>query len=87
MDLLKDSMGGSFFLYDGSVTTPNCTEQTKWVVIPNVQGLSEDQFTFFSNKWRSDTAKFGNGNARAIQDINNRRIYMLEWEAISTLSS
>jgi len=55
-----------YFLYDGSLTTPPCTEGVKWVVLEQPIELSKDQITAFS-------AIFPD-NHRPVQPLNNRFI-------------
>jgi len=56
----------SYYSYDGSLTTPPCTEGIKWNVIQDVQPISAAQLAQFTKLW-ADDASFaaGNGNNRA----------------------
>lgn len=62
-----------FWEYDGSFTTPPCTEGIKWNVVKQVQPISKAQLDFFKSKLSGD-ADFanGNGNNRIVQDIEDR---------------
>ena len=56
--------------YDGSLTTPPCSEGVKWYVRKTPTQLSEDQIAAF-------TAIYDNNN-RPVQALNNRTLYLDE---------
>jgi hypothetical protein len=64
-----------FYSYDGSLTTPPCTEGIKWSVLQTVQPISAGQLADYTNLWASklDFAG-GNGNNRAVQPWNYRAV-------------
>jgi carbonic anhydrase len=56
----------NYYLYDGSFTTPPCTEQVKWVILANPVNLSKQQI-----------AQFGaiiHDNNRPLQPLNGRQV-------------
>lgn len=62
-----------FFSYDGSLTTPPCTEGIKWSVLCDVQSISPAQIKLFNDLWM-DNANYaaGKGNNRVVQPLNER---------------
>ena len=68
---LRNFLGGvdmtDYWSYDGSLTTPPCSEGLKWSVIKQVQPISADQLKKFTERM-SDNADFagGNGNNRVV---------------------
>ena len=42
LDLLPQDLQ-SYFVYNGSLTTPHCNETVRWIVFKRIQELSEDQ--------------------------------------------
>lgn len=50
--------------YDGSLTTPGCTEGVKWNVMTRVITMSQDQINRFLEAY--------SGNNRPVQPLNNR---------------
>jgi len=54
----------AYFSYEGSLTTPPCSEDVKWNVLSEPITISEDQITTFQKLYQV--------NARPIQPINGR---------------
>ena len=54
------------YLYNGSLTTPPCTEGVKWFVLKKTIELSEKQLTTFTDIFR--------GNNRPVQILNKRKL-------------
>jgi len=65
-----------YWNYNGSLTTPPCTEGIKWTVIKEVQPISQAQLDKFNALWSgaSDFAE-GKGNNRVVQPLNDRTLY------------
>ena len=57
---------GSFFHYDGSLTTPPCTEDVKWVVFEQPIEMSKEQIEAFQQIFPA--------NHRPVQPLNEREI-------------
>jgi len=55
-----------FWSYNGSLTTPPCTEGVKWTVMRKVQPISQKQF--------EDLTALADNN-RELQPINSRTLY------------
>ena len=77
---LRNFLGGidmtDYWSYDGSLTTPPCSEGLKWSVIKQVQPISAEQLKKFTARM-SDDENFagGNGNNRVVQGLNSRTLY------------
>jgi len=41
-----------FWSYDGSLTTPPCTEGVRWSNLKTVQPISAEQLEMFNNVWK-----------------------------------
>lgn len=56
-----------YWSYDGSLTTPPCTEGLKWSVIKQVQPISKAQLKAFTDRLAGDSSfAGGNGNNRVV---------------------
>lgn len=72
-DELMDELGvlnGRFWFYNGSLTTPPCSETVKWFVMQTLAPVSEAQVTAYEDAVGTDeTARDDNGlNGRAVLD-------------------
>lgn len=68
---------GQFWSYNGSLTTPPCTEGIKWSVLSEIQPISEAQLAYFTSIWKdNDSFASGNGNNRKVQPLNDRELNM-----------
>ena len=64
-----------FYAYDGSLTTPPCTEGIEWRVLMEVQSLSEAQYSYLSAMWENNEYFASNkGNHRRPQPVHDRAI-------------
>lgn len=66
VDLLPSSR--LCYRYDGSLTTPPCSEGVKWLLLKMPVQMSESQINAFRN--------IIDGNARPVQPLNGRQILM-----------
>lgn len=65
-----------YYMYEGSLTTPNCDEIVNWYVMEKAVPISKNDLLFFTGKWKGN-ATFANstaGNNRLINPINGRKI-------------
>ncbi|EFA11790.2 putative carbonic anhydrase 3 isoform X1 [Tribolium castaneum] len=71
-DFLPRDRAG-FYRYEGSLTTPNCTEGVIWTVFTNGLPISSKQLKIFSNL---KTESGGNiiKNYRTLQELNDRKV-------------
>lgn len=71
-----ERMDHSFYLYDGSFTTPPCTEGVKFLVMQEIQYITFSDIAVFQRFWGSNP-RFaqGKGNNRAIQPLNGRQVF------------
>lgn len=66
--LLPDNL--SYYHYDGSLTTPPCSEVVSWYMLQNPLTASEDQIRDFS--------EILDRNFRPLQELNGRTIYRFD---------
>lgn len=75
-DILTD-----FYFYDGSFTTPGCSELVSWIVLDEVKSISPSQLSFFSKMWiNNSTFAKGHGNYRETSPLNGRVVIFSEIE-------
>lgn len=65
----------------GSLTTPNCNEIVNWVVMQEAQMASEAQLMAFERAFSGEN--YMDGNAREVQKVNGRDIYMKDRPAFA----
>ncbi len=67
--LIPDNI--SYYRFDGSLTTPPCTEGVKWIVMRNSITASSEQINQLK-------AAIGQANARPVQPLNQRKIEFIK---------
>lgn len=73
-DFYGDLATGAYY-YEGSLTTPPCTEKVHWVVAKRPLQVSKKTLALFTDKYGTGQAHFPDGNRRPIQATNGREIY------------
>ncbi len=71
---LEDLDMADFWSYDGSLTTPPCTEGIKWSVLQQVQPITSSQLNAYSRMWNTTDYANGIGNNREPQPWNYRAV-------------
>ncbi len=64
-DILPENM--DYYSFDGSLTTPPCTEKVQWLVLKERGKVSQEDTDFFEDH-------FFYANYREIQDLNDRKV-------------
>jgi len=65
-----------FWSFDGSLTTPPCSEGIKWTVFEQIQPISADQLKKFTDLWAGNpNYAEGKGNNRVVQPLNSRTLH------------
>jgi len=65
----------SFFNYNGSLTTPPCTQIVNWFVVSQVIHIPPSQLVAFNNLWKNNpNFAGGRGNNRDLQELNGRTV-------------
>ncbi|KAJ4977600.1 hypothetical protein NE237_008380 [Protea cynaroides] len=68
-------MGGrKYYRYQGSLTTPPCTEGVTWTIIKRVRTISAEQVQLLRNAVHDDSES----NARPLQSLNDRVIELYD---------
>ena len=74
--LLKSIDTEKFYHYEGSLTTPPCTEGLNWFVLHETQPISKEQVEAFTTMWAGNPEfSQGHGNFRVTQPLNGRTVY------------
>lgn len=75
---VRELLGGvgtaQFFSYNGSLTTPDCSEAVTWTVFKNVASFPQSQISKLWNLQDSRQRQLIN-NYRVPQDLNDRQVY------------
>ncbi|XP_025830338.1 carbonic anhydrase 15-like [Agrilus planipennis] len=64
----------SYFMYNGSLTTPPCSEAVTWIVYSNPMPVSEVQLNKFRSMFGHDSHTKLINNFRYVQDIGSREV-------------
>merc|ERR1719357_2160532 len=70
----------AFFRYDGSLTTPDCTEVVTWSLLHQNQVVSEQQLQRLRSLLDSEGLPMGD-NFRPVQPLNGRKIKVTGWKS------
>nr|XP_020476383.1 carbonic anhydrase 4-like [Monopterus albus] len=70
-----------YFRYDGSLTTPNCSEGVVWSLFESTIPLSKEQLASFSQLRFSDGNHMVN-TYRPVQPLNGRQVYYSRGHAV-----
>eukprot|EP00828_Plagiopyla_frontata_P030806 TRINITY_DN4053_c0_g1_i3.p1 TRINITY_DN4053_c0_g1~~TRINITY_DN4053_c0_g1_i3.p1 ORF type:complete len:474 (+),score=110.83 TRINITY_DN4053_c0_g1_i3:311-1732(+) len=64
-----------FFTYLGSITTPPCVENVRWIIVTQPLQISFEEMNSFTDLWKGNTEfAGGNGNNRRQQELYGRDI-------------
>lgn len=79
-DFLDNINWGKYWSYEGSLTTPPCTEGVKYIVVKHVETLSEDQKEHFTKTVSVEDEdgiqqEVESGNARPVQELGDRTVF------------
>jgi len=66
LSCFNQQLSGPYYTYDGSLTTPPCTEGLKWNVMRNIATMSWSQLMAFKTRYLM--------NARPVQPLNGRKV-------------
>lgn len=71
-----------FYNYDGSFTTPPCTEGINWFVVKDVQKISQAQLNSFTRLWANNaTFANGKGNNRVVMPLGKRTLFKTSYDS------
>jgi carbonic anhydrase len=65
----------TFYTYEGSLTTPPCSEIITWVIFPEVQSIGPNQLFAFERALDTDGENVMGRTCRDLQPLNQRTIY------------
>jgi len=67
------------YCYEGSLTTPPCSDGVLWFVCKQIFAASEEQIRFFSGKWAGNPDfAGGKGNNREVQSLGERALVLFK---------
>lgn len=66
----------SFYHYEGSLTTPNCTENVNWVVMTQLEPITSAQLATINSIFSKNC--FEKGNSRKPKSLNGRQIFYFD---------
>lgn len=75
-DLPTEATTGNFYVYEGSLSYPNCDGGYTWIVRQEPIMVPASDLAGIANKYSG--SNFKNGNARDTQPVGSRTIYMLD---------
>lgn len=76
----------SYYTYEGSLTTPPCTENLIWIVSQETLKMNQEDFVKFQSVQGGEGEM--SGNFRKVQSLNRRRVYYYKGSAsLNTISN
>lgn len=85
-DLLPKNID-DFIYYNGSLTTPPCTEGIHWTIFRNVQSITKHQLELFRLLRGQDEDEYLGDNFRPTQPLNNRIVTLYTYQPSSKSSN
>eukprot|EP00091_Calanus_sinicus_P024850 TRINITY_DN9149_c0_g1_i1.p1 TRINITY_DN9149_c0_g1~~TRINITY_DN9149_c0_g1_i1.p1 ORF type:complete len:150 (-),score=22.66 TRINITY_DN9149_c0_g1_i1:36-485(-) len=73
-DFFPIQLDHKYFYYNGSFTTPPCTEEVFWIIFNETETISQDQIDTF-RKLKNFEANPLAGNYRPTQPLNGRKVF------------
>jgi len=64
-----------YWSYDGSLTTPPCSEEVTWNVLKTTQTITAAQLSAFSTVLNANAKTNGTGNNRVVNPLGSRVLY------------
>eukprot|EP01134_Creolimax_fragrantissima_P004125 CFRG4125T1 len=64
------------YMYEGSLTTPPCSEIVSWNIQKKVRNIEVSQAIDFVDRIAQNSRDHYSSNNRAIQDMNGRKVYV-----------
>lgn len=65
----------SFYSYEGSLTTPPCSEIITWIIFPETQMIGPNQLFAFERSLDTDGSAIMDATCRDLQPLNDRLVY------------
>lgn len=65
----------TFYTYEGSLTTPPCSEIITWIIFPEIQKIGPNQLFAFERSLDSDSNSILDITCRDLQPLNQRNVY------------
>ncbi|XP_068124823.1 carbonic anhydrase 4 [Hyperolius riggenbachi] len=86
-NLIKDVKTDNYYRYEGSLTTPPCSEVVTWTVFPDPIKIGESQLKEFYTRVYYSSDAIMTDNFRPVQEIGSRTVYRSGVEAILSHST
>jgi len=87
-DLVKQLDTKNFWSYNGSLTTPPCSEGVKWTVLKKAMPVTKEVIAIFDGHFKGDmTFAKGKGNNRMVMPYNGRTVTLQTFASSLVLGS
>jgi len=75
--LVEGMKNWNYFYYQGSLTTPPCTEGIDWIIMQDVQHCSKSQVAFMNSMWEKNETNGELTNDRALNPSRGNPVYFV----------